>query len=351
MSIMNGIRKAMESADSGLQELIDEVVTHADELEEDASERMYAGMYGEEDSVDISSADIDDDDDNYEVPVTQSDADPETDEEDEPMLLKQRNELEAEDALESLLKALESNCCESDECEDPDDSDDMDEDTPDSADEGCKSSSADEGCKSSLESLLKALEGSCCESDSEDDEDCKNYDDGECDDSDNECDDESDDTADEGCKSSSADEGCKSSLESLINSIADPWMSVANEACDCPADSGCQIANVSSADGMEPGDKEDEDKVDPIDPDETVTRDELYPDGETTSLESLLKALEGSCCESDSKDDEDCKKNCDDGECDDSDDDFDEDDDDSYEDDDDKEESAEESLLSLLNSL
>ena len=107
MSIMTGIRKAMESADSGLQELIDEVVTHADELEEDASERMYAGMYGEEDSVDISSADIDDDDDNYEVPVTQSDADPETDEEDEPMLLKQRNGIESEDALESLLKALE----------------------------------------------------------------------------------------------------------------------------------------------------------------------------------------------------------------------------------------------------
>ena len=294
MSIMNGIRKAMESADSGLQELIDEVVTHADELEEDASERMYAGMYGEDDSADISSADIDDDDD-YEVPVTQSDADPETDEEDEPMLLKQRNELEAEDALESLLKALESNCCESDECEDPDDSDDMDGD-PDP------------------------------------------------------------DSADEGCKSSSADEGCKSSLESLINSIADPWMSVANEACDCPADSGCQIANVSDAEDMEPGDKEDEDKVDPIDPDETVTRDELYPDGETTSLESLLKALEGSCCESDSKDDEDCKKNCDDSECDDSDDDDDDfddenDDDSDDEDDDDKEESAEESLLSLLNSL
>ena len=285
MSIMNGIRKAMESADSGLQELIDEVVTHADELEEDASERMYAGMYGEEDSVDISSADIDDDDDNYEVPVTQSDADPETDEEDEPMLLKQRNELEAEDALESLLKALESNCCESDECEDPDDSDDMDEDTPDSA-----------------------------------------------------------------------DEGRKSSLESLINSIADPWMSVANEACDCPADSGCQIANVSDAGDMEPGDKEDEDRVDPIDPDETVTRDELYPDGETTSLESLLKALEGSCCESDSEDNEDCKKNCDDGKCDnsdDDDDDFDDDnDDDSDEDEDDyDDESAEESLLSLLNSL
>ena len=298
MSIMNGIRKAMESADSGLQELIDEVVTHADELEEDASERMYAGMYGEEDSVDISSADIDDDDDNYEVPVTQSDADPETDEEDEPMLLKQRNEIESEDALESLLKALE---------------------------------------------------GSCCESDSKDDD--KNCDDGECDNSD----DESDDTADEGCKSSSADEGCKSSLESLINSIADPWMSVANEACDCPADSGCQIAAVSDAEDMEPGDKEDEDKVDPIDPDETVTRDELYPDGETTSLESLLKALEGSCCESDSKDDD---KNCNDGKCDDSDDDDDdfdddndEDDDDSDEDDDDKEESAEESLLSLLNSL
>lgn len=289
MSIMNGIRKAMESADSGLQELIDEVVTHADELEEDASERMYAGMYGEEDSVDISSADIDDDDDNYEVPVTQSDADPETDEEDEPMLLKQRNELEAEDALESLLKALESNCCESDECEDPDDSADMDGD-PDP------------------------------------------------------------DSADEGCKSSSADEGCKSSLESLINSIADPWMSVANEACDCPADSGCQIAAVSDAEDMEPGDKEDEDKVDPIDPDETVTRDELYPDGETTSLESLLKALEGSCCESDSEDDEDCKKNCDDSECDDSDD---EDEDESEDEDEDEydDESAEESLLSLLNSL
>ena len=221
MSIMNGIRKAMESADSGLQELIDEVVTHADELEEDASERMYAGMYGEEDSVDISSADIDDDDDNYEVPVTQSDADPETDEEDEPMLLKQRNELEAADALESLLKALESNCCESDECEDPDDSDDMDGDPdPDSADEGCKSSSADEGCKSSLESLLKALEGSCCESDSEDDEDCKkNCDDSECDDSDddNECDDESDDEDEDDYDDESADEGCKSSLESLLS--------------------------------------------------------------------------------------------------------------------------------------
>ena len=297
MSIMNGIRKAMESADSGLQELIDEVVTHADELEEDASERMYAGMYGEEDSVDISSADIDDDDDNYEVPVTQSDADPETDEEDEPMLLKQRNELEAEDALESLLKALESNCCESDECEDPDDSDDMNGD-PDP------------------------------------------------------------DSADEGCKASSADEGCKSSLESLINSIADPWMSVANEACDCPADSGCQIAAVSDAEDMEPGDKEDEDKVDPIDPDETVTRDELYPDGETTSLESLLKALEGSCCESDSKDDEDCKKNCDDSECDDSDDDNECDDESDDEDEDDYDESADEgckssleSLLSLMNSL
>ena len=293
MSIMNGIRKAMESADSGLQELIDEVVTHADELEEDASERMYAGMYGEEDSVDISSADIDDDDDNYEVPVTQSDADPETDEEDEPMLLKQRNELEAEDALESLLKALESNCCESDEFEDPDD---MDGD-PDP------------------------------------------------------------DSADEGCKSSSADEGCKSSLESLINSIADPWMSVANEACDCPADSGCQIANVSDAEDMEPGDKEYEDKVDPIDPDETVTRDELYPDGETTSLESLLKALEGSCCESDSEDDEDCKKNCDDSECDDSDNECDDESDDEDEDDYDDESADEgcksslESLLSLMNSL
>ena len=288
MSIMNGIRKAMESADSGLQELIDEVVTHADELEEDASERMYAGMYGEDDSAYISSADIDDDDD-YEVPVTQSDADPETDEEDEPMLLKQRNELESEDALESLLKALESNCCESDECDDPDDTTDMDGD-PDP------------------------------------------------------------DSADEGCKSSSADEGCKSSLESLINSIADPWMSVANEACDCPADSGCQIANVSDAEDMEPGDKEDEDKVDPIDPDETVTRDELHPDGETTSLESLLKALEGSCCESDSKDDEDCKKNCDDSECDDSDNECDDESDDEDEDDYD-DESAEESLLSLLNSL
>ena len=299
MSIMNGIRKAMESADSGLQELIDEVVTHADELEEDASERMYAGMYGEDDSADISSADIDDDDD-YEVPVTQSDADPETDEEDEPMLLKQRNELEAEDALESLLKALE---------------------------------------------------GSCCESDSKDDD--KNCDDGECDDSD----DESDDTADEGCKSSSADEGCKSSLESLINSISDPWMSVANEACDCPADSGCQIAAVSNADGMEPGDKEDEDKVDPIDPDETVTRDELYPDGETTSLESLLKALEGNCCESDSEDDEDCKKNCDDSECDDSDDEDEDESEDEDEDDYDDESADEgcksslESLLSLMNSL
>ena len=97
MSIMAGIKKALESADSGLQELIDEVVTHADELEEDASERMYAGMYGEEDSSDISSADIDDDDeDEEEVPVTQSDADPLTNEEDEPMLLKQRNEIEAE---------------------------------------------------------------------------------------------------------------------------------------------------------------------------------------------------------------------------------------------------------------
>ena len=168
MSIMNGIRKAMESADSGLQELIDEVVTHADELEEDASERMYAGMYGEDDSADISSADIDDDDD-YEVPVTQSDADPETDEEDEPMLLKQRNELEAEDALESLLKALE---------------------------------------------------GNCCESDSEDDEDCKkNCDDSECDDSDddNECDDESDDEDEDDYNDESADEGCKSSLESLLS--------------------------------------------------------------------------------------------------------------------------------------
>ena len=219
MSIMNGIRKAMESADSGLQELIDEVVTHADELEEDASERMYAGMYGEEDSVDISSADIDDDDDNYEVPVTQSDADPETDEEDEPMLLKQRNELESEDALESLLKALESNCCESDECEDPDDSDDMDGDPdPDSADEGCKSSSADEGCKSSLESLLKALEGSCCESDSKDDEDCKkNCDDSECDDSDDEDEDEPEDEDEDDYDDESADEGCKSSLESLLS--------------------------------------------------------------------------------------------------------------------------------------
>ena len=56
MSIMNGIRKAMESADSGLQELIDEVVTHADELEEDASERMYAGMYG---SYYVKTMDID----------------------------------------------------------------------------------------------------------------------------------------------------------------------------------------------------------------------------------------------------------------------------------------------------
>ena len=149
MSIMNGIRKAMESADSGLQELIDEVVTHADELEEDASERMYAGMYGEDDSADISSADIDDDDD-YEVPVTQSDADPETDEEDEPMLLKQRNELEAEDALESLLKALESNCCESDECDDSDnecdDESDEDEDDYD-----------DESAEESLLSLLNSL--------------------------------------------------------------------------------------------------------------------------------------------------------------------------------------------------
>ena len=217
MSIMNGIRKAMESADSGLQELIDEVVTHADELEEDASERMYAGMYGEEDSVDISSADIDDDDDNYEVPVTQSDADPETDEEDEPMLLKQRNELEAEDALESLLKALESNCCESDECEDPDDSDDMDGDPdPDAVDEGCKSSSADEGCKSSLESLLKALEGSCCESDSEDDEDCKkNCNDSECDDSDDEDEDESEDEDEDDYDDESAEE----SLLSLLNSL------------------------------------------------------------------------------------------------------------------------------------
>ena len=308
MSIMTGIRKAMESADSGLQELIDEVVTHADELEEDASERMYAGMYGEDDSADISSADIDDDDDDSEVPVTQSDADPETDEEDEPMLLKQRNELEAEDALESLLKALESDCCESDECEDSDDdddhlSDDLGEDTPDAA----------------------GMDG---------------YPDPD-----------------------EAHEECDSSLESLINSISDPWMSVANEACDCPADSGCRIADVSDAEDMEPGDKDDEDKVDPADPDETVTRDDLHPDGETTSLESLLASL---AMESDSKDDDD-DKSCDDDESDDddkksskksndddddSDDDDDKDDDDSDdEDDDDKEESAEESLLSLLNSL
>ena len=169
MSIMTGIRKAMESADSGLQELIDEVVTHADELEEDASERMYAGMYGEDDSADISSADIDDDDDNYEVPVTQSDADPETDEEDEPMLLKQRNEIEAND--------------------------------------------------DALESLLKALEGNCCESDSEDDEDCKkNCDDGECDDSDNECDDESDESDDED-EDDYDDESAEESLLSLLNSL------------------------------------------------------------------------------------------------------------------------------------
>ena len=163
MSIMNGIRKAMESADSGLQELIDEVVTHADELEEDASERMYAGMYGEDDSADISSADIDDDDD-YEVPVTQSDADPETDEEDEPMLLKQRNELESEDALESLLKALEGSCCESDskdddkncddgKCDDSDD-DDFDEDDDDSyEDDDDKEESAEESLLSLLNSL------------------------------------------------------------------------------------------------------------------------------------------------------------------------------------------------------
>ena len=162
MSIMNGIRKAMESADSGLQELIDEVVTHADELEEDASERMYAGMYGEDDSADISSADIDDDDD-YEVPVTQSDADPETDEEDEPMLLKQRNEIESEDALESLLKALEGSCCESDskdddkncddgECDDSDD--DFDEDDDDSyEDDDDKEESAEESLLSLLNSL------------------------------------------------------------------------------------------------------------------------------------------------------------------------------------------------------
>ena len=164
MSIMNGIRKAMESADSGLQELIDEVVTHADELEEDASERMYAGMYGEEDSVDISSADIDDDDDNYEVPVTQSDADPETDEEDEPMLLKQRNEIESEDALESLLKALEGSCCESDskdddkncddgECDDFDDDFDEDDDDSDDEDDDDKEESAEESLLSLLNSL------------------------------------------------------------------------------------------------------------------------------------------------------------------------------------------------------
>lgn len=306
MSIMTGIRKAMESADSGLQELIDEVVTHADELEEDASERMYAGMYGEDDSADISSADIDDDDDDSEVPVTQSDADPETDEEDEPMLLKQRNELEADDALESLLKALESDCCESDECEDPDDddhlSDDLGEDTPDAA----------------------GMDG-----DPDPDE---------------------------------AHEECDSSLESLINSISDPWMYVANEACDCSADSGCRIADVSDAEDMEPSDKDDEDKVDPADPDETVTRDELHPDGETTSLESLLASL---AMESDSKDDDDDKDSDDDDsdddddksskksddDDDDSDDDDGKDDDDSDDEDDDKEESAEESLLSLLNSL
>ncbi len=304
MSIMNGIRKAMESADSGLQELIDEVVTHADELEEDASERMYAGMYGEEDSTDISSADIDDDDDTYEVPVTQSDADPETDEEDEPMLLKQRNEAaESEDALESLLKALECDCSDAEECDECDDdgrcdvdghlSDDLGEDTPDAA----------------------GMDG-----------------------------DPDPDEAHE----------CDSSLESLINSISDPWMSVANEACDCPADSGCRIADVSDADDMEPGDKDDEDEIDPIDPDETVTRDELHPDGETTSLESLLASL---AMESDSKDDDDDKDSDDDDDKksddddDDSDDDDDKDDDDDSDEDDDKEESAEESLLSLLNSL
>ena len=166
MSIMNGIRKAMESADSGLQELIDEVVTHADELEEDASERMYAGMYGEDDSADISSADIDDDDD-YEVPVTQSDADPETNEEDEPMLLKQRNELESEDALESLLKALEGSCCESDskdddkncddgKCDDSDD-DDFDDDNDEDDDSYEDDDDKDESAEESLLSLLNSL--------------------------------------------------------------------------------------------------------------------------------------------------------------------------------------------------
>lgn len=300
MSIMAGIKKALESADSGLQELIDEVVTHADELEEDASERMYAGMYGEEDSGEISSADIDDDDeDEEEVPVTQSDADPLTDEEDEPMLLKQRDEIEAEQSLEALLADLESDCScdDAQECDDCDDdghiTEDLGEDTPDAA-------------------------GTDGDPDPDNDE---------------------------------ADECCESSLGALLNSVCDPWMSIANEACDCPADSGCRIADVSDAEDMEPGDKDDEDPIEPIEPDETVTRDELHPEEETTeSLESLLASL---AMESDSKDDDDSDD--DDSDKDDSDDDDDKKDDDKDDDDeddsDDEDESAEESLLSLINNL
>lgn len=311
MSIMAGIKKALESADSGLQELIDEVVTHADELEEDASERMYAGMYGEEDSNDIGSADIDDDDeDEEEVPVTQSDADPLTDEEDEPMLLKQRNEIEAEQSLESLLADLESDCScdDAQECDDCDNeghiTEDLGEDTPDAA-------------------------GTDGDPDPDDDE---------------------------------ADECCEASLESLLNSVCDPWMSIANEACDCPADSGCRIADVSDAEDMEPGDKEDEEPVEPIEPDETVTRDELHPEEETTesSLESLLASLAMEAESDDKDDDKDSDDDEDDKDSDDSDkddskdDDDDKDDDkdsDDEDDDDEKEESAEESLLSLINNL
>lgn len=314
MSIMAGIKKALESADSGLQELIDEVVTHADELEEDASERMYAGMYGEEYSSDISSADIDDDDeDEEEVPVTQSDADPLTDEEDEPMLLKQRNEIDAEQSLESLLADLESDCScdDAQECDECDDeghiTDDLGEDTPDAA-------------------------GTDGDPDPDNDE---------------------------------ADECCESSLESLLSSVCDPWMSVANEACDCPADSGCRIADVSDAEDMEPGDKDDEEPIEPIEPDETVTRDELHPEEETTesSLESLLASLameaesDDKDDDKDSDDDEDDKDSDDDSDKDDSkddddkDDNKDSDDEDDDDSDDEKEESAEESLLALINNL
>ena len=322
MSIMAGIKKALESADSGLQELIDEVVTHADELEEDASERMYAGMYGEEDSNDISSADIDDDDeDEEEVPGTQTDADPLTDEEDEPMLLKQRDEIEVEQSLEALLADLESNCsCDDaqEECDDCDDeghiTEDLDEDTPDASgtdgDPDPDNDEVDESCKSSNES----------------------------------------------CKSSN--ESCKSSLESLLNSICDPWMSVTNESCDCPADSGCRIADVSDAEDMEPGDKEDEEPIEPIEPDETVTRDELHPEEEIaeSSLEALLADLESNCScnnaqeecgECDDKDSDDDSDEDDDSDDKDYDDDSDEDDDS----DDEKEESVEESLLALINNL